>query len=78
MDEAQFYSLDYPNSLVSYTFFHTKRHMDSFPVILVDRYYMQTLPSVNNTPTLMVCPLHTWETCLQEPDLLSLFVHRGW
>ena len=72
MDQAQFYSLDYSKSLVSYIFFHIKPHMDSFPVMIVVRYYMQNLPSVNDPPTWMVSPLHKSEACLQAPDLLSL------
>ena len=48
--------------------------MDSFLVMLAAHYYMQTIPSVNNPPTWMVCPLHTCEACLQAPGLLSLFV----
>ena len=45
-------------------------------MMFVARYYMQTLPSVNNPPTWMVCPLHTCEACPQAPNLLSSFSHR--
>ena len=50
-------------------------------MMLDARYYMQTIPSVNNTPTWMVSPLHTYESCIQAPYLLSMFVHwfkDGW
>ena len=49
--------------------------MDSFPMMLAAHYYRKTIPSVNNPPTWLVCPLHTCEACLQAYDSLSLSVH---
>ena len=68
-------SLDYPRSLVSYTSCHTKLQMDSWSRKLVSHCYMQTLSSVDNLPTWTVCPSHTCEACLQELNLLFMFVH---
>ena len=56
LDQAQPYSLDYPKSLVSYTFFHTNPHTNSSPRMPTVHCYKQTLPSVSNLPTWLVCP----------------------
>ena len=72
MDQVQYCSKDYPMSQVSYTFFHTKLYKESSPRMLAVHYYKQILPSVNNLPTLLVCPSHTCEACLRVLDSLSI------
>ena len=75
--QAQLCSLDYPKSQVSYTFFHTKLHTDSSPRIPIVHCYKQTLPSVSNHPTWLVCPSYTCKACLPTLNSVSMSSHQS-
>lgn len=44
-------------------------------MILDAHYYIQTTPSVNNLPTQMVYPSHTYRACIQLLDLPPHSIH---
>ena len=69
MVQAQSYSLGYPKSLVSYTFFHTKLHTDSSPRMIAWMHDVSAVPDRR----LHLCMINV-HVCMFKHSVYAIFM----